>query len=112
MNLPKEYFTETLKKLLAIDSPTGFTKNVISEIQTIVQQLGYDSYQTNKGNLVVNVPGTGSKTIGISTHVGTLGLMVRGFNGDGTLTFTTIGGPLLPSLDGEYCSIYTRCGNV
>ena len=112
MKLPKDYFTETLTKILAIDSPTGFTKSVTSEIQSIVQQLGYDSYLTNKGNLVVDVPGTGGKTVAVSTHVDTLGLMVRGFNGDGTLSFTTVGGPLVPTLDGEYCSIYTRAGKV
>ncbi|MCL2377936.1 MAG: M42 family metallopeptidase [Defluviitaleaceae bacterium] len=112
MNLPRDYFTQTLKNILAIDSPTGFTKNVISEIQNFVTQLGYKSHLTNKGNLVVDLPGTGTKTVGISTHVDTLGLMVRGFNGDGSLSFTTIGGPMLPTLDGEYCSIYTRCGKV
>jgi len=112
MNLPKEFFIETLKKILSIDSPTGFTKSVIAEIQSCVQHLGYDCYLTNKGNLIVNVPGTGNKTVGVSTHVDTLGLMVRGFNGDGTLSFTTVGGPLIPTLDGEYCSVYTRCGKV
>ncbi|MCL2405577.1 MAG: M42 family metallopeptidase [Defluviitaleaceae bacterium] len=112
LNLPKDYFTQTLAEILSIDSPTGFTRNVISKIRDCVHQLGYDSYLTNKGNLVVNMPGTGSKTVGISTHVDTLGLMVRGVNGDGTLTFTTVGGPILPTLDGEYCSIYTRCGRV
>jgi len=107
-----DYFTEILTKILAIDSPTGFTKNVITEIQNCVQQLGYDSYLTNKGNLIVNIPGTGSKTVGISTHVDTLGLMVRGISSGGNLSFTTVGGPILPTLDGEYCSIYTRCGKV
>ena len=112
MNLPKDFFHQTLKNILSIDSPTGFTKNVIAAIKSCVDQLGYDSSLTNKGNLVVNVPGTGSKTVGISTHVDTLGLMVRGFNGDGTLSITNIGGPIMPTLDGEYCNIYTRCGKV
>ena len=112
MNFPKEFFCETLKKVLAIDSPTGFTRNVITEIESYVRQLGYNSYLTNKGNLIVSVPGASSKTVGVSTHVDTLGLMVRGFNGDGTLSITTVGGPILPTLDGEYCSIYTRCGKI
>jgi len=112
MNLPITYFQETLTKILAIDSPTGFTKNVISEIQACVTNLGYESCLTNKGNLIVNIPGASSKTVAVSTHVDTLGLMVRGINGDGTLSFTTIGGPILPTLDGEYCSVYTRIGKV
>ena len=112
MNFPTTFFHETLTKILSLDSPSGFTKNVIAEIQTCTNKLGYGSCLTNKGNLIVNIPGTGSKTVGISTHVDTLGLMVRGFNGDGTLSFTTIGGPIMPTLDGEYCNIYTRQGKV
>ena len=38
--------------------------------------------------------------------------MVRSINGDGTLRFTNIGGPILPTLDGEYCRIITRDGKV
>jgi len=112
MHLPKDFFTKTLTKILAIDSPAGFTKNVITEIKACVTHLGYTSQLTNKGNLVVTIPGTGTKTIGISTHVDTLGLMVRGHSGSGNLSFTNLGGPIIPTLDGEYCRVYTRCGKV
>jgi putative aminopeptidase FrvX len=37
---------------------------------------------------------------------------VRGFKSDGTLSFSRVGGPVIPTLDGEYCKIYTRCGKV
>ena len=42
----------------------------------------------------------------------TLGLMVRSVTADGMLMVTKVGGPLLPTLDGEYCRIYTREGKV
>ena len=38
--------------------------------------------------------------------------MVRSLTGDGMLKITKVGGPLLPTLDGEYCRIYTRGGKV
>ena len=38
--------------------------------------------------------------------------MVRSITADGRLLITPIGGPLLPTLDGEYCRIYTRKGQV
>ena len=34
--------------------------------------------------------------------------MVRSINSDGTLALTTLGGPLTPTLDGEYCEVITR----
>ena len=42
----------------------------------------------------------------------TLGLMVRSIKSDGKLAFTRIGGPMLPTLDGEYCRILTREGKI
>ena len=34
--------------------------------------------------------------------------MVRSIKANGTLALTNIGGPLTPTLDGEYCRVYTR----
>ena len=51
-------------------------------------------------------------TRGLSAHVDTLGLMVRSINSDGTLSLTKLGGPLTPTLDGEYCDIITRDDKV
>ena len=60
----------------------------------------------------MTVKGQSDNVIGLSSHVDTLGLMVRSINGDGTLRITTIGGPLLPTYDGEYCKVYTRDNKV
>lgn len=110
--LPRGYFEETLLDILAIDSPSGYTGAVVERLRAYVDELGYETVLTNKGNLVVHVPGDGDKTIGIGAHVDTLGLVVRGYKADGTLSFSQVGGAILPTLDGEYCKIYTRCGKV
>ena len=113
MEFPKEYFSSTLTKILSIDSPTGYTRGVVAEIKNIVENMGYTTGLTTKGNLVVDMPGANSnKTIGISAHVDTLGLMVRSIKSDGSLNFIPVGGAILPTLDGEYCKIYTRCGKI
>ena len=101
------------KRLLAIDSPSGFTQNVVREAEQIAQDHGYATRRTNKGNLIVSVPGREKgKKIGLCAHVDTLGLMVRSITADGMLKITKVGGPILPTLDGEYCRIYTREGKV
>ncbi|MCL2350429.1 MAG: M42 family metallopeptidase [Defluviitaleaceae bacterium] len=113
MSLNIEYFKRVLCDILAIDSPTGFCGAAIARVQELAREIGYDSYLTKKGNMVMDIAGQDdSKTVGISAHVDTLGLVVRGFNTDGTLTFSKVGGSILPTLDGEYCKIYTRWGKV
>ncbi len=105
----KEETLSFLVELLAINSPTGYTKQAIDFVQTTVEAFGYETIRTPKGNLMVQVAGQDTtQTRGLSAHVDTLGLMVRSINSDGTLALTKLGGPLTPTLDGEYCDIITR----
>lgn len=102
-----------LKELLSINSPTGYTTNAIRFLKSAVENIGYETEVTPKGNLIVSVDGEDTNaTRGLSAHVDTLGLMVRSINSDGTLSLTKLGGPLTPTLDGEYCDIITRDNKV
>lgn len=87
------FLVDTLQKLLGQDSPTGFTEKVVTVVEGIAQDLGFATRRTNKGNLVVTVPGreTGRK-VGLCAHVDTLGLMVRSITADGMLMVTRVGG--------------------
>lgn len=106
-------FFETARTLLAADSPSGFTKMAADVAQGLAEGLGYPVSRTNKGNVVISVKGRESgKKVGLCAHIDTLGLMVRSVTADGMLMITRIGGPILPTLDGEYCRIYTREGKV
>lgn len=101
------------KTLLAQDSPSGFTQRAVETAEGLAQELGLETRRSRKGNLTIFVPGRDhSRTVGLCAHVDTLGLMVRSVTADGRLLITPIGGPLLPTLDGEYCRIYTRKGKV
>ena len=109
----KVRFKEFAYKLYAIDSPSGYTKNAINFLEEEAKKLGFETSRNQKGNLHILVKGKDSSyKVGVSGHVDTLGLMVRSINGDGTLRFTNIGGPLMPTLDGEYCRVITRDNKV
>ena len=109
----KEATISFLEELLSINSPSGFTKNAIDFLRETIESIGYETMDTPKGNLIVHVDGKDRhQTRGLSAHVDTLGLMVRSINSDGTLALTKLGGPLTPTLDGEYCEIITRDGKV
>ena len=101
------------RELLEIDSPTGFTGRAAEYLLKRAGELGYPCAMNQKGCVLVTIPGRDpSKTVLVSGHVDTLGLMVRSVTEDGMLKFTLLGGPIVPTLDGEYCRIYTRSGQV
>ena len=109
----KDFLMETAKTLLTTDSPSGFTRRAVEAAEDIAQGLGYATRRTNKGGLVIEVPGREhTKKVGLCAHIDTLGLMCRSISPKGELMVTKIGGPLMPTLDGEYCKIYTREGKV
>lgn len=111
MNL--DYIKDLALKLFKVDSPTGFSKNVDDFLLEELKKLGYSAALTNKGNVKLFIEGEdSSKTVCTSAHVDTLGLMVRSINNDGTLNVTNVGGPSIPTLDGEYCKIVTRDSKV
>lgn len=106
-----EYVKEIAFKLFLCDSPTGYSKNVNQLLLDLLDELGYQAQLTNKGNVKVFILGKDhSKKVATSAHVDTLGLMVRSINANGTLSVTNVGGPSIPTLDGEYCKIMTRDG--
>ncbi|TLG72924.1 M42 family metallopeptidase [Culicoidibacter larvae] len=109
----KNYVYETAERLFTIDSPSGFTAQAMAEVAKIATEIGYELQYTNKGNGYIFVAGQNTaETVGLSAHIDTLGLMVRSITAEGMLKVTNIGGPLVPTLDGEYCKVYTREGKV
>jgi hypothetical protein len=58
-------------------------------VEEIVSSIGYPYQRYNKGTLVVTVDGAdNSKTVALSSHVDTLGLMVRSISSSGELMIT------------------------
>lgn len=109
----KKDFNTISHDLFTCDSPTGFTNKVINLIGNYLRELEYDYKILNNGAIEVYIKGEdSSKLVATSSHVDTLGLMVRSIKPNGNLALTTLGGPVMPTLDGEYCKIYTRDGHV
>lgn len=109
----REYLFDACRRIFGVDSPSGYTANVMALIRQMAEGMGYAFELTNKGCGVITIPGrSDEKTVGLSAHVDTLGAMVRSITSDGQLKFTPVGGPILPTLDGEYCKIRTRSGET
>ncbi len=109
MNFDKQYVLDFAEHLLKTDSPSSYTKQAATFVENEVIKLGYSVHYNAKGNLCIRIDGEDTtKTLALSAHMDTLGLMVRSIKSDGKLAVTKIGGPLMPTLDGEYCRIITR----
>lgn len=71
----KEETVEFLTELLSVNSPTGYTFNAINFLRRTIEDFGYTTQTTPKGNLLVEVEGENQEiTRGLSAHVDTLGL--------------------------------------
>ena len=112
MNL--EFLKSIINDIFLTDSPSGYYISINNVLGNILKNIGYSDFKiTNKGSIELFVEGIDkNKNIAIAAHDDTLGLMVRSINGDGTLKITNVGGPLVPTLDGEYCKIITRSGAI
>lgn len=113
LSINKEYVLNTAKELLQFNSPSGFCFDIMKTIAKRAESFGYAFETNNKGCGIITVPGkSNDKVIGLSAHVDTLGAMVRSITSHGTLKFTLVGGPIVPTLDSEYCQIRTREGKI
>ena len=82
-----------LQELLAIASPTGYTRGVQDYLVSTLEKMGYQPVRTSKGLVHVTVPGQDDDHHRIVTaHVDTLGAMVRAVKGDGRLKLDKVGG--------------------
>jgi putative aminopeptidase FrvX len=100
-----------LEKLIAIPSPTGFTKAAAEYSVERLKALGYSPEVTNKGCVLCCLGGEGDPVV-FSAHLDTLGGMVAEVKGNGRLRLTRIGGMNANNAECENATVYTRDGKA
>jgi len=108
-----EYAVEQSCKLLAIDSPSGFTHNAAAYVMGELEQLGFHPSLTRKGGVLVCLNPHLPEEDGIllEAHVDTLGGMVTQIAGN-RLKLTSLGGMNPNNGEAENVRVYTREGKV
>ena len=113
MKLYADIAWEYASRLLAIDSPSGFTKNAAKFVRDSFAALGYDARLTNKGGVLVDLGGPdGNDGLMLCAHADTLGAMVAQIKGDGRLKLASLGGMEANNAECENVRLYTRDGHV
>ena len=108
-----DYAWEQTAKLLSIDSPSGFTAKAADWVKESFEGLGYRSWITNKGGVMVDLGGRNDDDgILIAAHTDTLGAMVCEIKSNGRLKMTNLGGMEPNNAETECVRVYTRDGRV
>ncbi|MFV0498445.1 MAG: M42 family metallopeptidase [Bacilli bacterium] len=97
-----------LKQILNICSPSGYTMKITKYLEKKLEEMGFTVKYTKKGSLYVYIDSNKKETICLTSHIDTLGFMIKSLNDDGTLGLSNIGGPIVSTVNGEYCTIFTR----
>ena len=96
-----------LKELVAIPSPTGYTKDVQDYLIEVLTDMGYQPKRTAKGLVIVTVEGANDREQrAITAHIDTLGAIVRAVKPDGRLKLDRIGGFAWNMIEGENCTVH------
>ena len=104
-----DYIVEETKKILAIDSPSGYTKEVAEYVTKEYKKLGYEPQRTVKGGILVPIGGKEkNNAVLLEAHIDTLGAMVSEIKGNGRLKVTPIGGMNPNNAEAENCRVITR----
>ena len=108
-----DYAWEQTAKLLAIDSPSGFTAKAAQWVKNEFSQLGFDATITTKGGVLIDLGGKDANDgLFLEAHADTLGCMVAEIKGNGRLRLTNLGGMNPNNAEAENVRVYTRSGKV
>ena len=105
------YILDEVKKIMAIDSPSGFTRKAADYIMQQLREFGFEPELTRKGCVLCCLGGEGSPVV-FSAHIDTLGGMVSEVKSNGRLKLTRIGGMNANNAECENARVYTRDGKV
>ena len=104
-----DFAVEKALEILAIPSPSGYTKEVGDRLQTELKELGYKPQRTIKGGLIVDLGGQDEKNaVMLQAHVDTLGGMVAEIKSDGRLRIVPVGSMNANNAETENCAVKTK----
>lgn len=107
------YAVNEAVKLIAVDSPSGFTANAAKWVADAFSELGYPSEITVKGGVLIDLGGEDKDDgLFLEAHADTLGAMVCQIKSNGRLRVTNLGGMRAENAEAENVRVYTRSGRA
>ncbi len=107
------YSIEKTVELLAVDSPTGYTKAAEHYVLAQFTSLGFSATRTNKGGILIDLGGEdAADALLLEAHADTLGGMVAEIKGNGRLRIVNVGGMNANNAEAENCRIVTKFSGI
>lgn len=108
-----DFILEEAVKLLAVDSPTGYTENIADLVSKEFEALGYSPVKTIKGGVLVKLAdGKGAGGLLLEAHADTLGGMVKTIKPNGRLEITSLGGMNPNNAEAENVRVVTKFSGI
>ena len=108
-----DFAWEQTAALLAVDSPSGYTKAAAQWVKDAFESLGFAAKITVKGGVIIARGGKDENDgLLLEAHADTLGAMVATIKGNGRLKMTGLGGMNPNNAEAENVRVYTRDGKV
>ena len=102
LNIDTDYLAETLKALLAIPSPTGYTDTVVRHVSAELERLGLPVELTRRGAIrAIRRGHQGRGARALVSHLDTLGAQVKFLKENGRLSLVPFGEAGRPVADGN-----------
>lgn len=107
------YAVDKTIELLAIDSPTGYTRAAEDFVLGEFSALGFSAVRTNKGGILIDLGGEDkTDALLLEAHADTLGGMVAEIKGNGRLRIVNVGGMNANNAESENCRVVTKFDGV
>ena len=107
-----DYIMEKTVEVLAVDSPSGYTRDAAEYVCKEYRALGFEPPLTVKGGVLVDLTPELDSTdaLLVEAHIDTLGAMVAEVKENGRLKLTPLGGLNPNNSEAENCHVITRSG--
>lgn len=104
-----DYMLDVLERLLAVKSPSGYSKEISEFLNNELLSMGYTPNHLRKGGVTVEIGGSGAPVM-LFGHVDTLGGVVASIKSNGALMLNNVGGLNPNNTETETVTVITRDG--
>lgn len=106
-----QFLLDCFQELVSTPSPVGYYVKVNPLMERYAKMLGYEMTFDNKQTAYITLEGEdNSKTVMLSAHLDTIGMIVRRIDDNGMIRVRPLGGMNFSNAEGSTVTVHTRDG--